>query len=299
MEYLQRPYTSFIGDLTPEELKVKQIFSDPQNYTILKPLGKGSFATTYLIKTRDNHYYAGKATPEIKINTKNYKMILKESVIQRGLDLKGTVKTYGMFRMNIKNTNYVVIIMDFYPGLPIADYLQREAISKELYLGKPREFMHLIYILAKDIQELHQNNIVHMDLNEGNILVYQHKPKLIDLGLSCRLDEPIFREMDSCNTPRGTPQFMAPEIFAKKFDFIFKADVWSFGAIVYFLVYQKYPFDPYNDDLSDLIENLKNPPKYDDTSYSQAVETIKYCLVNDPSLRPGIDQVCQFILQYL
>lgn len=301
MNYLQGPYTSFIGDLTQEELKVKEIFSDPKNYTLVKALGKGAYATTYLFETKDHHYYAGKATPENKINTKNYKMILKEATIQRGLDLKGTVKTYGMFRMNIKNTNYVVIIMDYYSGLPILEYFKKEAISKELHLGNPREFIHLIYILSKDIEELHNHNIVHMDLNEGNILVYQHKPKLIDLGLSCRLDEIIYREMDGCNTPRGTPQFIAPEIFDKNFKHIFKADIWNFGAIVYFLVYERYPFDPGNDDLGDLIDNLANPnlPSYPETSYDQAVEIIKYCLVKNPSLRPTITEVCQFILKFL
>src|SRR6516165_5343075 len=257
MQYLQGPYTSHLGELTPEERKIKEIFSDPNNFKVLKPLGSGSFATTYLIETIDKRQYAGKAVPENKINTKNYKMILKEAVMQRGLDLKGTVKTYGMFRININNKNNVVIIMDYYPGLTIDKYFEQDAEEKkyptDLHLGKEREFLSLIYILAKDIEELHNNSIVHMDLNEGNILVYKHRPKLIDLGLACRMDETVYWEMDDCKTVRGTPQYIAPEIFKKDFSQIYEADIWSFGAIIYYLVYKKYPFDPGNDVLEDLL----------------------------------------------
>jgi len=43
----------------------------------------------------------------------------------------------------------------------------------------------------------------------------------------------------------GTPQFMCPELLSKKKFDPFKADVWAFGVLLYWIALGYYPQDNY------------------------------------------------------
>lgn len=78
---------------------------------------------------------------------------------------------------------------------------------------------------------LHQNGILHRDIKGGNVLITDHGiVKLADFGASKRLAHQQADMMESL-TMRGTPYFMAPEVFEEKYGG--KADIWSVGCVAF------------------------------------------------------------------
>ncbi|CAF3793262.1 unnamed protein product [Rotaria socialis] len=81
---------------------------------------------------------------------------------------------------------------------------------------------------------LHANRIVHMDLKPDNLILFGPTLKIADLGIS--------KKSEALGQARmGTPFFSAPEIMQDipglQRSYGPKADIWSLGAILYFMVY--------------------------------------------------------------
>ena len=101
--------------------------------------------------------------------------------------------------------------------------------------------------LARGIEYIHSQNIVHRDLKLGNLLLNGngrlvnlfYSQKIIDFGLALRLTQPVMMED---NNPMGTPNYIAPEVI-KDSIYSKKADVWAFGVIMYTLATGNHPFE--------------------------------------------------------
>jgi serine/threonine protein kinase len=75
---------------------------------------------------------------------------------------------------------------------------------------------------------LHDHKIMHRDIKGANILVSDGGiVKLADFGAS----KQILSEVMLSHTMRGTPYFMAPEVFEETYNF--KADIWSIGCVAF------------------------------------------------------------------
>jgi serine/threonine protein kinase len=105
---------------------------------------------------------------------------------------------------------------------------------------------------------MHERNIVHCDLKEGNILISFEKDNSTDLESACLpvafkiADLGIAKDL-SVEKPgeilmnSGTPKYMAPEQFVSrrgKIENPFLCDVYSLGVILFHLIFKEYPFSP-------------------------------------------------------
>lgn len=96
---------------------------------------------------------------------------------------------------------------------------------------------HYFYNLINVMLELSKKSIVHRDIKAENVLVNETTGefKLIDFGFS-----KVYEEGKMMKTACGSPSYCAPEILAKeKYDPI-KADIWSSGILLYFLLCGKH-----------------------------------------------------------
>ncbi|MFR4319675.1 MAG: serine/threonine-protein kinase [Eubacterium sp.] len=95
--------------------------------------------------------------------------------------------------------------------------------------------------VAKGLKVCHQNNIMHRDIKLNNIFVSKDgKFKLGDFGVSKRLDT-----LTRSHTIKGTPHYIAPEIYVKNEKYNKQADIYSLGVLMYYLFNKRrYPFYP-------------------------------------------------------
>ncbi|CAF1543255.1 unnamed protein product [Adineta ricciae] len=91
---------------------------------------------------------------------------------------------------------------------------------------------------------LHKHSIVHLDLKPSNLVFFGNRLKLVDLGIA-----------QKANTrgqgPNGTFGYTAPEVRLVPHDawprYTSKADIWSVGAILYWINYGSSPkYDHHN-----------------------------------------------------
>jgi serine/threonine protein kinase len=138
---------------------------------------------------------------------------------------------------------------------------------------------------------LHAREFLHRDLKSKNILIENsYKAKLCDFGFAREN-----KNNQSLLTVKvGTDEWMAPEvILGEPYDF--KADVFSFGNILYELFTREKPFprQPNNyycyvetEFVSKILEKTKNnPPSL------FLVQLTTECIQKDPKLRPMFSEI--------
>lgn len=89
--------------------------------------------------------------------------------------------------------------------------------------------------ILKSVHELH---ITHRDIKAENILINEsiNEVVAIDFGFSSK-----FEEGSMMKTACGSPNYCAPEILAKETYDPVKADIWSSGVVLYFMLCGRPP----------------------------------------------------------
>ncbi len=119
--------------------------------------------------------------------------------------------------------------------------------------------------------------------------------KLADFGASKRI-EAFSDQSDKMElSMRGTPYFMAPEVFEEKFGF--KADIWSVGGVIYQMVTGSPPWKGmgFRSPVA-LFMHIKShdrPPSLsrlngcDPLDFSRLENILTVCFQREPSMRPS------------
>lgn len=95
------------------------------------------------------------------------------------------------------------------------------------------------------VEFCHQRGVAHRDIKPENILLDgEGNLKLADFGLAA-----VYKSKGGkrrlCNTPCGSPPYMAPEIVQGPYDPA-QADVWSCGAVLFVMLTGETPWDEPN-----------------------------------------------------
>ena len=118
---------------------------------------------------------------------------------------------------------------------------QMEAEEKT-WCGAGREAAQLLAKVARAVQFAHERGILHRDLKPDNILIdAAGEPHISDFGVARRIGADSSLTMEGGVV--GTPSFMAPEQAAGTTKNLgVAADIYSMGAILYFLLTGRPPF---------------------------------------------------------
>lgn len=193
-----------------------------------------------------------------------------------------------------------------------AEYLDVR-ISQKSVMGDENLIRKIIKDALQGLAYMHSNNVAHLDMKIGNIMgktvngsiVY----KLIDFGYSQRMPKGV----EHVVIPKknyGTYPYKSPEIvFENKHGL--KSDIWSLGAICWFLSLQYTPFylENYVKDLDRYKKFLKQSNENGDTrgyhrfTFNKNTSTalkhfVKLCMQINPERRPTAEELLRhpFIL---
>ncbi len=126
------------------------------------------------------------------------------------------------------------IVTELVEGQALADML------KGTPLTLPEAAVTLARPVAQALQHAHEHGIIHRDLKPENILVGPSGVlKLTDFGIARMLDS---HTLTMTGTLLGSPAYMAPE-YVEGYATDERADLFSFGAMLYQLAVGKLPFE--------------------------------------------------------
>ncbi len=113
--------------------------------------------------------------------------------------------------------------------------------------------------------------------------------KLLDFGLVKSLDRNDSAELTMVGVIAGSPLFMAPETAMGDAEPDVRSDIYSLGAVAYFLLTGREPFpgdQPLKILLAHLNEPLKKPTDLNPDIPTDLEQVVMRCLAKKPSDRP-------------
>ncbi|GAM23718.1 hypothetical protein SAMD00019534_068930 [Acytostelium subglobosum LB1] len=137
------------------------------------------------------------------------------------------------------------------------------------------------------------NNILHRDLKLANLMIGKDNTvKITDFGFSQALKSGT--TTTDQRGPKGTALYMAPEVMQKK-EFNEKADVYSFGLILYELATCEELFPDYSEmeEFSNAICNLRLRPTVPNHLPKSLAMLMQRCWDHDSTMRPSFSEVSQ------
>jgi hypothetical protein len=133
-------------------------------------------------------------------------------------------------------------VMEYLPGMNLADLVGQFGPLP------PGRAIYLMRQVCKSLAEAHCHGIVHRDLKPANIFLAIlggecDVAKVLDFGLVKLTASPDSPRLTTDFTVSGTPWFMSPEQAACVRGIDGRADIYSIGAVLYFALTGKPPFD--------------------------------------------------------
>lgn len=254
-----------------------------------KPIGKGSFSTVYYALDPDDKEYAIKCIDSTKLDNQKLDKFLLELELSLKLDHQNIVKCYETF----KTSTHWYIVDEYCNHGTFCDLLI--SLKKVDDKNKKEKLAHYYLTQLKNaLYYLNHNNIIHRDIKPANILMTRHTiqkneilVKLADFGFARYFETNDFNTTGYDNmisTICGSPIYMAPELLVDM-KYNTKADMWSFGVIMYELLYGVNPF-MFPKTIAHLRELMeKKTIKFDEGFSKESLDLMKQLLEFDPIKR--------------
>ncbi len=209
-------------------------------YEVERVLGSGGMGVVVAAK----HVHLGE---RVAIKFLLPQAIKKPEVVQRFLrEGRAAVRIKSehvarVFDVGTLDDGAPYMVMEFLEGADLSTLLKTKgAVPVELAVE---------YVLqaCEAIGEAHSLKIIHRDLKPANLFVAKRADgspvvKVIDFGISKVAEAEGEVEMTKTDVMMGSPVYMAPEQMISARDVDERADVWSLGVILYYLVMGEQPF---------------------------------------------------------
>lgn len=229
-------------------------------YTVTEKINSGAFGTVYKVEKVNPSGQYVRALKHITIPTEkqymsvlnsmggdvskadNYfsemlKDIVSEIQILNALSEKGVDHIVRYYENDITMTESpkrydVYILMEYLT--PLEDYIMENEFTV-------RDVLSLAFDVLEGLKSCHANGVWHRDIKDENIFVSNNSGyKIGDFGVS-----KVLKDSSKAESLKGTPNFLAPEVYLGKSGYTESVDLYSLGIVLYRLLnYGRNPFLP-------------------------------------------------------
>ncbi|CEN60066.1 Putative Serine/threonine-protein kinase sck1 [Aspergillus calidoustus] len=227
-----------------EKTDKKQV--GPNDFQILKLIGKGTFGQVYQVKKKDTRrIYAMKVlSKKVIIQKKEVAHTLGERNILVRTAMAASPFIVGL-KFSFQTPTDLYLVTDYMSGGELFWHLQKEGRFQE-----PRAKFYIAELILA-LQHLHDHDIVYRDLKPENILLDANGHiALCDFGLS----KANLTQNDTTNTFCGTTEYLAPEVLLDEQGYTKMVDFWSLGVLVFEMCCGWSPF--YAEDTQQMYKNI-------------------------------------------
>jgi len=245
---------------------------DTEHIEIIRKIGGGASASVFLAKM----YGAEVAVKKWELGKKDAppKDFKAELTVLRNLRHENLVLFIGGFCA----PGNAFLVTEYLFNGSLDKFLQRENKKNKLSFV---ERVQMAIDGAKGMRYVHGSNKIHRDMKSLNLLVDERNSvKVADFGESRNMNFEMTQGT-------GTYTWMAPEVLTSK-NYTAKADVFSFGIILWELLTEKFPERSMQDVERGTIPDV--PPEYAH-KYPEFVLVIKMCCRHDPNKRPSFNTI--------
>jgi eukaryotic-like serine/threonine-protein kinase len=251
-------------------------------YRLDAVIGEGSMGTVWAatdevllrrVAIKDIKYPPGIAAPEV---AQLHERLLREARAVAGLSHPNVVTVYDV----LTTATGPVIVMELLQAHSVADIV---GLHGRL---TPAQAASIGVAVGSALTAAHAAGIIHRDVKPANVLIGSHDSRvtLTDFGLARSPDE---QTMTAAGFIMGSPAYIAPEI-AQGGPVDRTSDAWSLGALLFYCVEGRPPFD--QGTAFATLKAVVTDPVPPHPHSGDLGRTISGLLVKSPSLRMPIHQ---------
>ena len=189
----------------------------------------------------------------------------------------------------------------FYYAMEYLDGLDLDHVVKQTGPLPEERVIHILLQALGSLAEAHDYGLVHRDIKPANLMLCERGGvsdvlKVLDFGLVKRLNDKQDAGLTMAESLTGTPHYMAPEAITSAEEIDQRSDIYSLGAVAYYLVTGTLLFQG-ETLMSVLTAHMSDVPpamsSRTDASISPLFESfIKRCLEKIPNDRPVSARAC-------
>ena len=229
-------------------------------YKLLSLLGKGGMSSVYLAEhLLMRRRCALKVLPAKRVDDSSYlERFHREAQAVALLDHPNIVRAYDVDHQADGDRQIHFLVMEHVDGLSLQEMVAEKGVLSFL------DAAEYTRQAAAGLQNAHEHGMVHRDIKPGNLLVDQTGVvKILDLGLARFFTA---EEGDEALTIRhdekvlGTADYLAPEQALDSHTVDARADIYSLGCTLYFMLTGQPPFTEGTLAQRLMAHQVKTPP---------------------------------------
>jgi len=204
-------------------------------YKLMSFIGSGGMSHIYSAEHKlMRRKVVIKVLPQSRVNDSSYLgRFYVESQATAKLDHPNIVRAFDID--NEGNTHYMV--MEFVDGLDLAKLVEKEGVLDY------ETAANYICQAADGLQHAHERDMIHRDIKPGNLLAGKDGVvKLLDMGLARITTDKHSLTRKFGENVLGTTDYLAPEQALDSHTVDVRADIYSLGCTLYFLLVGHPPF---------------------------------------------------------